>query len=187
MSRAYRVVVNEQLRRHVQAEDGVRAKLEVLPILPTERMGELLGAELGARGFVREGDKAVRREKDGVTIAVDLRTGALDVTASASQDVNLTAERVAVVDEDRREREQAALRTAARDELERKAGSQQEALARRVAEQVEGRLADLRVELDEAVNRVTAAALKERAAQLGTIEEIHEDAATGALTIKVKV
>jgi hypothetical protein len=37
------------------------------------------------------------------------------------------------------------------------------------------------------VNRVTIDALKERAGQLGEIEELHEDAESGELTIKVKV
>jgi hypothetical protein len=53
--------------------------------------------------------------------------------------------------------------------------------------QLEGRLRDLRGEMDQVVSRVTIDALKERAAQLGEIEELHEDAQTGELTIKVKV
>ena len=41
-------------------------------------------------------------------------------------------------------------------------------------------------ELDGVVNRVTATALKTRAAELGQVEEVHEDA-NGGLTIKVRV
>ena len=45
---------------------------------------------------------------------------------------------------------------------------------------------DLREELDQAVNQVTAAALKERASQIGQIEEIHEEE-NGSMTIKVRL
>jgi hypothetical protein len=41
--------------------------------------------------------------------------------------------------------------------------------------------------LNQAVNRVTAEALKRKAAQIGAIKEITEDAQTGSLTIKVEV
>jgi hypothetical protein len=47
-------------------------------------------------------------------------------------------------------------------------------------------LRDLKDELDGVVNRVTAAALKQRAAELGQVEEIHEEP-NGGLTIKVRV
>lgn len=187
MSRAYRVAVNEQLRRHIQVEDGVSSKLEVLPILPSERMGELLGAELSERGFERAGDKAIRKEQGGVEVAVDLRTGQLDVRATSGKEVRLEVERAAVIDETLKELKEAELRAAARADLQQGADAARAALSREVTLALEARLKDLRGELDEVVNKVTASALKERAAQLGTIEEIHEDAATGALTIKVKV
>lgn len=187
MSRAYRIAVTEQLRRHIQVEDGVSSKLEVLPILPTERMGELLGAELDQRGFKREGGKAVRKEANGVVVSVDLKTGQLDVTGKADKSLDLATERVAVIDQDLQKIKEDELRAAARADLERRAEGTRSALSREVAAALEARLKDLRGELDEVVNKVTANALKERAGQLGTIEEIHEDAATGALTIKVKV
>lgn len=187
MSRAYRVAINEQLRRHIQVEDGVSARLEVLPILPSERMGELLGAELSGRGFVREGDKAVRREQGGVEVAVDLRTGQLEVLARGEKQVELATEQTAVTDEALRERVEEDLRARAKEDLERQADGARARLAQTLTAKLEGRLKDLRGELDEVVNKVTASALKERAAQLGTIEEISEDPASGTLTIKVKV
>jgi FtsH ternary system domain X5 len=187
VSRAYRIAVTEQLRRHVQVEDGVSSKLEVLPILPTERMGELLGAELSQRGFQREGGKALRKEANGVVVSVDLKTGQLEVTARADKQLDLATERVAVVDQDLQQVKEDELRAVARADLERRAEGTRSALSREVAQALEARLKDLRGELDQVVNKVTANALKERAGQLGTIEEIHEDAATGSLTIKVKV
>jgi FtsH ternary system domain X5 len=187
VSRAYRIAVTEQLRRHIQVEDGVSSKLEVLPILPTERMGELLGAELDQRGFVREGGKAVRKEANDVVVSIDLKTGQLDVTKKADKEVDLATERVALIDRDHQQAKEEELRAVARADLERRAEGTRSALSRETSAALEARLKDLRGELDEVVNKVTGSALKERAGQLGTIEEIHEDAATGSLTIKVKV
>ena len=56
----------------------------------------------------------------------------------------------------------------------------------RDGDKLEGQLQDLRQELDEAVNRVTAEALKRKAAQMGQIKEMTEDE-TGNLTIVVEV
>jgi hypothetical protein len=187
MSRAYRIAVTEQLRRHIQVEDGVSSQLEVLPILPSERMGELLGAELKERGFERDGNKAVRKEKGGVEVVIDLKTGRLDVTGKGEKQIDLQVERAGLAEDATREQSTEALRALAKKDLEKKAEGERKAISHEVTEALEARLKDLRGELDEVVNKVTGAALKERAAQLGTIEEIHEDAATGALTIKVKV
>src|SRR5690349_6129350 len=124
MSRAYRIAVTEQLRRHIQVDDGVSSKIEVLPILPTERMGELLGAQLEERGFKRENGKALRQEAGGDEVSIDLKTGALDVTAKASKEVDIATERAGVITN--KEQEQATteqLRSAARADLEERAAA----------------------------------------------------------------
>ena len=56
-----------------------------------------------------------------------------------------------------------------------------------VTDRLERKLGDVREELDQVVNRVTATALKHKAAQLGQIKEITEDAQSGSLTIVVEV
>ena len=45
----------------------------------------------------------------------------------------------------------------------------------------------LREELDQAVNRITAEALKQKAAQIGQIKELTEDPQSGSLTIVLEV
>lgn len=186
MSRAYRISVKESLSRHVEVEDGVCSSLELLPILSRERMGELLAAELEQRGFKRDGKTAQRKEGDGVVVEVNLETGDVSVTAEGHAQVNLETERTAVVDNTLAGDREKHLRDAAQQSLEREAKAEEEALRRKVTEQLEGKLRDLKEELDGAVNRVTGTALKQRAAELGQVEEVHEEA-NGSITIKVRV
>lgn len=185
MSRAYRITVKESLSRHVQVEDGVSSSLELLPILQKERMRELLAAELTQRGFERDGNSAKRDAGKGITVTVDLESGDVSVTAEGHAQLNLSTERTAAVDSPTDAREQ-ALRQTAQQALEREAKAEEEALRRQVTERLEGTLRDLKDELDGVANRVTAAALKQRAAELGQVEEIHEEP-NGGLTIKVRV
>jgi hypothetical protein len=163
----------------VHVEDGVCATLELLPIVSRERTSELLGAELARRGFVAEGGVARRAEGDGVAVAVDLATGTVQVTAEASAKIVVEKEVAGAT------LEAAQAQANAATEAEAKAA---EGRARtEVAARLEGRLRDLRRELDAAVTHVTAEALKEKARSIGQIEEIHEDRDAGELTIKVRL
>ncbi len=71
--------------------------------------------------------------------------------------------------------------------LEKQAQRQAADLQTQVTDRLERELRDLRPELDQAANRVTGAALKQKAAQLGQIKEMTEDPQTGSLTIVVEV
>ncbi|WP_342381328.1 hypothetical protein NVS55_16855 [Myxococcus stipitatus] len=188
MSRAYRVSVSESLNRIVHAEDGVCSKLELLPLLSREETAGLLAAELAARGFTQEGDVAVRVEADGVRVAVDVTTGDVSVTLSDETSVHLVATgEVRTYSPHESEAVRTLAREKARANLEDRAQDATDALREDITRRLEGRLRDLKAELDSISNKVTAEALKVRASQLGTVEEIHEDAATGSLTIKVRV
>jgi hypothetical protein len=187
MSRAYRITIEESLRRHVQVDDGLCSKLELLPILSRERTGDLLALELEKRGFTRDGDRAVRSEEGGVTVEVSLIDGEVKVGVQGSREVDVKTTRSTVTVEELRKPREAELRKNAREALEVEVKNEEEKLRQQVTERLEGRLKDLKGELDGVVNKVTAAALKERAAQLGTVEEVHENAETGELTIKVRV
>ena len=190
MSRAYRVRVTESITETVRAEDGVCASLEMLPILAKERMGDLLGAELERRGFRREGGTATRTDPDGTEISVDLATAQVTVKAAGSKEVRKTVDREVVADQDtggpgRRAAEE-HVRQGARAELQQDAARERAKLSAEVTKQLERKVVDLRRELDQAVNRVTADALKEKASSLGHIEEMTEDP-NGGMTIKVRL
>lgn len=189
MSRSYRIRVRETLRRMLRAADHVSSQLELLEILPPEQMGELLGKELEARGFARQGKRAVRQDKD-VTVTVDLATGDVTVRAEVERKVKLASEQQgAVYDDVGPNRQQAVnrLRGQLRQTLEKRADEQQANLQKQVTDRLEGELVDLKQELDTAVNRATAAALKLKAAQMGQIKQMTEDPASGSLTIVVEV
>jgi hypothetical protein len=187
MSRAYRVTVKGSVHRVVHVEDGVCSNLELLPILPPERQGEILGAELERRGFTREGGIARRVEGDGVVVEVDVKTGAVTVKAEATADIAITRERTERVVEEALERGTKAAQQRLDKDVAREADQAEQKAKAEVAQKLEGKLADLRKELDAAVARTTAEALKEKARKIGEIEELHENVETGELTIKVKL
>ena len=189
MSRSYRIAIREHLRRVLRASDRVSAQLEILEVLPPERMAGLLAEELERRGFREEGGNVVR-DQDGVTVTVDPRTGVVTVTAEGNREIELQKDKEGRAYDDAGPgaasvREQ--LREQAKRELEKAAGSETARLQSEVTDRLERQLAGVRRELDDAVNRVTGEALKEKARSLGEIKEMTEDPQTGSLTIVVEV
>jgi len=189
MSRAYRIKVRESLRRVIRAHDRVGTQLELLEVLPRDRMAQLLCEELKRRGFEEKGGTLMRR-RDGVTVTVETTTGMVTVECETAQEATLEAEThgrgyedfgpsAAAMEKDIRDR--------LRHTLEKQAERRMTALQSQVTGRLERELGDLRPELNEAVNRVTGAALKQKAAQMGQIKEITEDPQTGSLTIVVEV
>jgi hypothetical protein len=189
MSRAYRIRVRESLKKTVKARDGISTQLEILEVLPADQMADLLAEELEQRGFeCKEGELV--RTRDGVTVTVDPETGSVTVQAEAAAKLDLEAEKEGrAYDESGPHAKSAtkSLRDQARKELEKQADQETEKLQRQVTDRLEGQLADLRHELDQAVNRVTAEALKRKAAQMGQIKEMTEDPQSGSLTIVLEV
>ena len=187
MSRAYRISVNESLARHLQVDDGLCSTLELLPVLEKERMAELLGAELERRGFTREGNVAKRSQGEGVVVEISLDSGEVKVTAEGHQDLSLETTRAgaSVSPDDASVR--ARLQAAAQAQLESDAKAEEQRLRQHVTRQLEGALQGLKGELDEAVTKVTQAALKQRASELGTVESVQENPHDGSLVIKVRV
>jgi hypothetical protein len=189
MSRSYRIAIRETLRRVVRAHDRVSTQLEILEVLPADRMAELLARELEGRGFRREGDTMVRDE-DGVRVSVDPRTGTVTVSAETAREVDLTQHKEGRAYDDvgasaKAVRDQ--LREEAKKELEIQAERRTAELQTEVTDRLERKLGDVRRDLDQSVNRVTAEALKEKARQMGRIKEMTEDPQTGSLTIVFEV
>jgi hypothetical protein len=186
VSRAIVVRVAESVVRTVHVEDGVAAPLEMLPILAPERMADLLAAELAALGFERDGATCKRTEPDGIEVSVDLAASTVAVKLGAGARIAEAVELAARGDTDDQHWTEARLRSQALTELEARVADQTEALRREVTAQLDATLGALRRELDRAIGRATISALIEKAAQLGRIEETHEDDA-GNVTIRVSL
>jgi FtsH ternary system domain X5 len=190
MSRAYRIKVRESLQRVVRASDHVSTQLEVLEILPADQMAQLLAEELERRGFQRRGKSLIRRQL-GITIEIDPETATVTVEAETKDRITLEAEKNTVLDRDlggaRADQVKEAVREELRRGLEEKSARQAAEIQQQLTEKLEGSLADLRQELNQVVNRVTAEALKRKAAQIGQIKEMTEDRQSGTLTIVLEV
>jgi len=190
MSRAYRISVRESIRRVIRGSDRVATRLELLEILPREQMAAQLAEELRARGFVDEDGELVRRS-DGVTVRIDPTDGTIIVESEIERDVKIEAEKQGWADEDfgrpGRKAAEKRLREELLKELEGKAERSTGELDSEATDQLEAALRDLQGELDSVVNRVTAEALKAKAAQLGEIKQISEDAQSGNMTIVLEV
>jgi hypothetical protein len=189
MSRAYRISVRESLRRVLRAHDRVSTQLELLEILSPEEMAELLSQELEKRGFERKEGELVR-EQNGVQVSVDPNTGTVTVSAESAEEVELHGDREGTAWDDTGVSAKAVregLKKQLRQELEKQADRKTSELQSEVTDRLEKQLGDLRQELDQAVNRVTAESLKEKARRMGQIKEMTEDPQTGSLTIVVEV
>ncbi len=189
MSRAYRIRVSDSVHRVLRAGDRVSTQLEILEVLPPEQVRALLAKELEGRGYKRDGD-LLSRTTGGVTITVDVATSTVTVAAQACEEVELKGEREGrAYDDDGRSAKEARekLHRQLQSDLDKQAADKEAALQTDVSDRLEGKLCDLRQELDEVSNRVTAEALKIKAAQLGRIKEMTEDAQAGSLTIVLEV
>jgi hypothetical protein len=191
MSRAYKVRVKEALARDVSVKDDIEARLEILEVLPPEQMSELLAQELERRGFERQEDGTmVRQGADGVTVTVEPCNGRVTIHAEAGDRIEVEGTREGFGYDDIGPGKKAVeqrIGKELRGDLEKRIEQQAEKLQRDATSKLEKQLEEIRPILDEAVNRATAEALKQKAAQMGQIKEISEDAQSGSLTIKVEV
>ncbi len=189
MSRSYRVSVRESVTKVIKAEDKVSTQLEMLEVLSPEQMAGLLAAELAQHGF-KEQDGQMVKEEDGVKIAIDTKSATVTVSAQASETTKVEGERVGRAYDDvgpHAGQVREGLRSELQKDLDKKVEDKTSALQGKVTDRLEGKLGDLQCELDEVVNKVTADALKIKAAQMGQIKQITEDAESGSMTIVVEV
>ncbi len=190
MSRAYRITVKESQSLQLRGSDEISTTLEVLEILPCEQTAELLQQELKARGFEEQSDGTVSRTTGKVSVVVDPRTNEVVVKAVVEESVDVSSSREIQgyddvgpnVEELRREAQDRL-----KEELTKKADTETERLTNAAGQHLEKKLAELQPELSEVVNKVTREALKIKAKQLGTVKEVHEDEATGSLSMTIEV
>jgi len=188
MSRAYTIKVSDSVSKDIHVEDGIRTKLEILGVLPSGRLTEILKAELEAAGYEPTDKEGVySRTEDGVLIEIDVESAEVTVVLTDDAKVQESLERtIDTWEEAIEEHREEAKEKMARD-LQSKVDSAERKLQEEVTAKLEGVLGDLKPELDRIANRVTSRGLKEKAASMGEIQEITEDEETGSMTIRVKL
>lgn len=188
MSRIYRVKLSETSRRTIRVEDGVRTHLQILDVLPRPQIAGLLREALKEKGFAEEeGGDLLRVDADGVEVRVDCEAGQVDVRLARDQAVERSTTQEVALDTDWGEAGKERAREQLRRKLDSEIDAEEEKLRSEVTRKLEGKIADLRVELDTITNRVVADALKIRAGQLGQIIEVDDRLEEGSVTIKVKL
>ncbi len=190
MSRAYRIQVKESERREVRACDEIATRLELLDILPPEATAELLKGELKARGFLEQADGSLQRTSGTLTVTVDPCNGDVVVKSETrdEQTIEVTRDGHAIDDiKGSRQAVEKRLRDKANEEIDKRFELEKSKAQAKATEALEQSLTDLQPELNSIVNKITREALKQKAAQLGRIQEISEDAESGTMTIKIEV
>ncbi|MEN0066353.1 MAG: hypothetical protein AAGA48_29725 [Myxococcota bacterium] len=186
MSRAYEIRVARSLTSHKRIEDGIEARLELLPILDRERTGSLLAEQLKERGWTIE-EGVAKREVDGVKVEVDTTTGTITLRTDKDLTITVEGERRKRSWDERATQDQKVLEQELDQALERSVEEKTQKELDQLSEQLERVLTEIKPELDQATDAVNRTALREKAAQLGQIMDIAEDGESGEMTIRVKV
>lgn len=185
MSRAYQIRVSETVVKTVHIEDGLSFRLEILDVLGKERMAALLTEELRGQGYEEGEDGKLVKKVGDVEVAVDPSSGTVEVRLDATETIEKAGSKRGMVYDPEKGRE--VMANALKSRLSREVDEDAEAIRAELTAELEKRLPGVRAELDRVANKVTAAALKEKARQMGEIEELSEDETTGELTIRVRV
>ena len=174
MSRGYRIEVPLQVARGtVTGSDSLSICIDVLPILPEGDMRDIVRKTLKDRGWKEGKDGTLEKplgdgatavlEKDGQTVTVKLETSQeVQGQGRTDQEANSALE-------------------------QRKEQAEKEAKARATRQLARAEPA-VRSELDDAVQRVYVEALKQKAAQMGSVTSMQETKSSdGSLEITIKV
>lgn len=190
MSRAYKIEVKESEQRVIRASDEICTTLELLDILPPEATADLLKKELKSRNFKEAENGTMVREDKNQIVTVDPCSGEVVVKTIVESDkkVEVKREGVAVDDiRDSREKVTKKLKERAQEEIQKEFDSEQKKSQSKATEHLEKAIADLQPEINDIVNKITRESLKAKAAQMGRIQEITENAESGEMTIKIEV
>ncbi len=186
MSRAYRISLSESVKRQVEIKDGIQVSLELLPVLPAKRMIELLSSELEEKGFECHGSIATRTEKNGVVIKIDMDNATIDIVLENEVEIEVSRDKTKVVEEEVKDVQEKKLKQTLTKEIEQALDEKQEQSRIALTNQLKSSLRDIQQEMDQVVNATIIAGLKEKAAQLGDIEEVIESG-DGSVSIRINV
>ncbi|NUQ00426.1 MAG: hypothetical protein HUU35_11295 [Armatimonadetes bacterium] len=200
MSRPYRIVVQKVVEQDIRADDRSTLRLKLDPVLPEERLTEVLEQSLARHGWRRTADGVYEKERgEGESMTCDIEarevTTVIEIEETVRHEVRkelrgdtwnwrqmreMTDEEL----EEVRRIEEARLEAEVSAEEHQRAAS---ALRETVRERLESGADERRREVNRIVLEVMSEALKERAGELGNVQHIDEkwDGEDYELTISV--
>lgn len=187
MSRPYRILVQKVVEQKVTAADESVVQLQLDPILPEERLSELLADALTRRGWQPRGDNQYETVGPaGEELVCDLPAREVRARLAAETQVQQQVTRelhgdtwnwrqmremtAAELDEIRAREEAQLVAEVTQTQRDRA----ETGLRRQVRERLEAGEDERRRALNGVVIEVVAQALKERAAELGHVENVSE-------------
>lgn len=190
MSLSYRITLRESRVRVLRAEDEVSTTMDLLGILPAEQMADLVRRAWLERGFVEQPNGTLQLQQRDTKIVVNPQDGKVTVTIHKERITQQTAEEEVIGYSDMVERhtvQKGAAQEQLLRKLEKKFETEHKKLQKETADQLERALLELQPQVDAVTNQVLREAVKIKASQMGQIQEIHEDSATGELIIKLEL
>ena len=193
MSQTYKVRVKQTLRDTVSVGREWRQKIDLLQLLPADRMGGLLAFELEKDGWHKAQNGKVTKKHDDFDLEFDPVTRQLKIVYEQEQNVELDIDREVNVydhfDDESRANQQGHQKV-----IQEAGGELQEEaklLQKEMLEELESTQDDVLREIDQMiqdkVEKAQIEALKEKARSLGDVQSISENTEAGEVTIRIKV
>lgn len=187
MSRPYRIVVQKVIEEELRAADQSVLHLRLDPVLPEEQLDRVLAQVLTRRGWTEtEPGVYTQQREDGQTLTCDLTQRTVTTTVELERTLRETRRRKLEGDtwnwREQREMTDEEFAQLQRDAETALGDSVTDSRRRRAEQELQGAAAaalaqtedERRREVNALVIEVLADALKEKAAELGTVERIDE-------------
>ena len=168
-------------------------KIELLTLLPADRMGGLLAIELEKDGWSRLQDGKVSSSGDQFDLEFDPITQQLKISYQDEQDIEVEYDdELSVYDHsDDYARASETAESTADKVLQKELNSKMKLSEVELLKKLDNSEDDFLSEIDEMlkskIEKTHIEALKEKARGLGEVQSIHEDSEAGEVVIRVKV
>src|SRR5688572_6387312 len=168
----------------VEVSDHADLEIRVLPILPRERIDEIIRQHLREHGWQEQPDGSLHKQIGDAIAVLPPDSSTIRVTLSDETQVSVSAKARAFGD-------QADVEAKAAAEAERRLAAASDEAKRELEAKTADRLLkawhEVRAEIDEVVNATTKQALETRASELGSIESIEEGTSNGGYELTITV
>lgn len=162
----------------VEVSDHADLEIRVLPILPRERIDEIIRQHLREHGWEEQPDGSLHKQIGDAIAVLPPDSSTIRVTLSDETSVSVSAKARNLVAVGEEAQGQSAVEAKAAAEAERKLAAASEEAKRALEAKTADRLLkawhEVRAEIDEVVNATTKQALQQRASELGSIESLEE-------------